>query len=194
MELRLIGAAWDRGELASASELKPCSKRCILRKPQEMSRCLSLCVKPRMAQVAAATACVGWMAVSSGLIMLNKHLMSTDGFHFPMALSCLGMLFSSVASHFCCRVQPIPSLCYLLVSPTFPPCEFGMALSLKQVIKVVDVKRTLTWKFYIMRILPVGFFMALTLHFGNTVYLYLTVSFIQMLKARIARCQAHMNM
>ena len=57
-------------------------------------------------------------------------------------------------------------------------------MSLVQVIKVVDVKRTLTWKFYIMRILPVGFFMALTLHFGNTVYLYLTVSFIQMLKAR----------
>ena len=63
-----------------------------------------------------------------------------------------------------------------------------------QVIKVVDVKRTLTWKFYVTRILPVGFFMALTLHFGNTVYLYLTVSFIQMLKARTARCQAHMKL
>ena len=87
---------------------------------------ISVC-KATLAQVAAATACVGWMAVSSGLIMLNKHLMSTDGFHFPMALSCLGMLFSSVASHFCCRVQPIPSLCYLLVSLTFPPCVFRMA-------------------------------------------------------------------
>jgi hypothetical protein len=30
--------------------------------------------------------------------------------------------------------------------------------------------------------LPVGFFMALTLWAGNLVYLYLTVSFIQMLK------------
>lgn len=29
----------------------------------------------------------------------------------------------------------------------------------------------------------VGLLMALTLHFGNVVYLYLTVSFIQMLKA-----------
>ena len=165
-----IGAAWDRGELPSVSELKSCSKRCILReatrdemlpipvckatygaggcsdgvrgldggvlgahhvascgKPQEMRCGLFPCVKPHMAQVAAAAACVGWMAVSSGLIMLNKHLMSTDGFHFPMALSCLGMLFSSVASHFCCRVQPIWSLCYLLVSPTFPPCVFRMA-------------------------------------------------------------------
>ena len=52
-----------------------------------------------------------------------------------------------------------------------------------QVLRVVEVKRVLTWKFYLERILPVGLFMALTLLFGNIVYLYLTVSFIQMLKA-----------
>ena len=55
-------------------------------------------------------------------------------------------------------------------------------MSQVQVIKVVEVNRVLTWRFYFARILPVGFFMALTLHFGNIVYLYLTVSFIQMLK------------
>lgn len=42
----------------------------------------------------------------------------------------------------------------------------------------------MTWRFWLARILPVGLFMALTLHFGNIVYLYLTVSFIQMLKVR----------
>lgn len=52
-----------------------------------------------------------------------------------------------------------------------------------QVLRVVEVTRVLTWKFYLERILPVGLFMALTLLFGNVVYLYLTVSFIQMLKA-----------
>ena len=46
-----------------------------------------------------------WMGVSSGLIILNKQLMSKDGFHYPMALSALGMSFSSVASYFCCRVS-----------------------------------------------------------------------------------------
>ena len=51
-----------------------------------------------------------------------------------------------------------------------------------QVFRIVEVNRVLTWKFYLGRILPVGFFMALTLLFGNIVYLYLTVSFIQMLK------------
>ena len=59
-------------------------------------------------QVAAGVSCVGWMAVSSGLIMLNKHLMSTDGFHFPMGLSLLGMGFSSIASYIACRACPQP--------------------------------------------------------------------------------------
>ena len=51
-----------------------------------------------------------------------------------------------------------------------------------QVFKWVEPKKQLDLKFRITRILPVGLFMALTLHFGNIVYLYLTVSFIQMLK------------
>lgn len=45
------------------------------------------------------------MGVSSALIMVNKYLMSTDGFHYPMALSCLGMVFSSIASYLVCRVR-----------------------------------------------------------------------------------------
>lgn len=51
-----------------------------------------------------------------------------------------------------------------------------------QVFKVVEAKRVVTWHFYFTKIMPIGLFMAATLHFGNLVYLYLTVSFIQMLK------------
>ena len=53
-----------------------------------------------------------------------------------------------------------------------------------QVFRWVEPKRQIDWRFRLTRIFPVGLFMALTLHFGNVVYLYLTVSFIQMLKAR----------
>lgn len=101
----------------------------------------------------AVIASVTWMAISSGLIMLNKELLS-NGFPYPMALSGLGMSFSSVASFLCCRV-----------------------------FRVVEAKKTVTFSFFLQRIMPVGLLMALTLHFGNLVYLYLTVSFIQMLKA-----------
>lgn len=97
---------------------------------------------------------VVWMVVSSALIFLNKHLMSTGGFHFPMALSGLGMAFSAFASYFCCRV-----------------------------VKLVEAKKVVTWHFYFTKLMPIGLFMAATLHFGNLVYLHLTVAFIQILKA-----------
>ena len=54
-----------------------------------------------------------------------------------------------------------------------------------QVLRVVEAKRVVTLRFWVVRILPIGLFMALTLHFGNLVYLYLTVAFIQMLKVRV---------
>lgn len=103
--------------------------------------------------VIAVLASVCWMAVSSGLILLNKDLLS-HGFPYPMALSGLGMAFSGVASYITCHH-----------------------------LKLVEAKRVVTTEFYITRILPVGLCMALTLHFGNLVYLHLTVSFIQILKS-----------
>lgn len=45
---------------------------------------------------------------------------------------------------------------------------------------------TITPLFYCKNILPIGLFMALTLHFGNVVYLHLTMSFIQILKVSMA--------
>ena len=51
---------------------------------------------------------------------------------------------------------------------------------LMQVFKLVEAKRTVTLRFYVTKMLPVGLFMALTLHFGNLVYLYLTVSRFQL--------------
>ena len=48
-----------------------------------------------------------------------------------------------------------------------------------------------TLLFYCKTILPIGLFMALTLLFGNLVYLYLTMSFIQILKvSNIAQRQS----
>ena len=61
----------------------------------------------------------------------------------------------------------------------------------RQVVRLVEAKKVVTFRFWCTRILPVGLFMALTLHFGNLVYLYLTVAFIQMLK--VSRRRAYMD-
>lgn len=52
-----------------------------------------------------------------------------------------------------------------------------------KVTKTVEAKASVSASFWMRHILPVGFFMAGTLWAGNLVYLYLSVSFIQMLKA-----------
>jgi hypothetical protein len=44
-----------------------------------------------------------------------------------------------------------------------------------QVFKVVKAEKEVSNDFYFKKIMPVGFFMACTLYFGNLVYLYLTV-------------------
>ena len=48
-----------------------------------------------------------WMTVSSGLILLNKWIMSADKFEYPMFLAGLGMLFSGFGAFVCCRVRCI---------------------------------------------------------------------------------------
>lgn len=95
-----------------------------------------------------------WMVVSSGLILLNKYLLKDLHFHYPMALSALGMVTSSFA-----------------------------ACITTHVLRLVERKRSVSRRMWVTHMLPVGLFMALSLQLGNYAYLKLTVAFIQMLKA-----------
>lgn len=76
------------------------------------------------------------------------------GFKYPVTLSGLGQAFSALAAFVTCRV-----------------------------LKLVPAEKRVDAKFFAAKMLPVGFFNATTLMFGNAVYMYLTVAFIQMLKA-----------
>lgn len=91
----------------------------------------------------AVFACVAYMGSASSLILLNKYILSNDGFGYPMALSSLGMGFSSIAAHMYCTV-------------------FGLNSEGAQVS---------TYDF-LTRFLPVGFFMAFSLYTGNMVRTY----------------------
>lgn len=121
---------------------------------------------------------------------LNKDLLS-HGFHFPMALSGLGMAFSGTASYLCCRVRRICAAAGCMRPPCVPrprcaspvprrswrrACCRSPAAALHnrnpwpvvfvgrlQVFRIVDAKKSVTLRFYVTKILPVGLFMALTL-------------------------------
>ena len=87
-------------------------------------------------------------------IIINRKVMVEIGFKFPTTIAFSGLLTTTVISY------------------------------LAMLILVPKHKRvTVTMDHYLYRILPTGLMMALTFNLGNAAYLYLTVAFLQMLKA-----------
>ena len=96
---------------------------------------------------------VQWIALSSVLILLNKHILSTAGFNFPVTLVLMHMSFCSLCA-----------LIWKLVGWITVPHLGGPAI-------------------YCARFVPVGLFFAASLCLGNSAYLFISVAFVQMLKA-----------
>eukprot|EP00892_Ulva_mutabilis_P008677 jgi/Ulvmu1/6181/UM028_0037.1 len=101
-----------------------------------------------------ALTCCAYLASSSWLIMMNRFLMRTDGFAFPLTLSGLGMLFTWVATSILVRIRGI-------------------------VPKQQAISRASFWT----RIAPLGLCSAGTLSLGNMAYQYLDVAILEMLKS-----------
>eukprot|EP01038_Epipyxis_sp_PR26KG_P010455 gene10455-14043_t len=96
-----------------------------------------------------------YMAVGPSLIILNQHVLKGLKFPYPMFLSGLGVGASGLFAH------------------------VFVQLGFVNLQKKDTIEGILWYK----RVLPVGLTHAATLAFGNTVYLYLNVGFIQMLKS-----------
>ena len=98
-----------------------------------------------------------YMCVGPALILVNKQILTIYGFGYPMLASGLGQASSSVGATFIVKVmgwQPLS-----------------------------DQAKNMSWAFYRKNMVVVGAAFAASLCFGNAGYMYLTVSFVQMLKA-----------
>ncbi|KAI3679198.1 hypothetical protein L2E82_51571 [Cichorium intybus] len=97
-----------------------------------------------------------YIALSSGQIFFNKWVLSSKeiNFPYPLGLTLLHMVFSSV-------------ICFVLTKVT----------------KIIEVQKGMTLEIYTTSVFPIGAMFAVTLWLGNTAYLYISVSFAQMLKA-----------
>ncbi|XP_020580514.1 probable sugar phosphate/phosphate translocator At3g14410 isoform X1 [Phalaenopsis equestris] len=97
-----------------------------------------------------------YIAISSGQIFFNKWVLSSKeiNFPYPVALTLLHMLFSSV-------------LCFILT----------------KLLKIIKIEEGVTTEIYFTSIIPIGAMFAMTLWLGNSAYLYISVAFAQMLKA-----------
>lgn len=107
-------------------------------------------------------ALLSWLGLSATLVCFNKYMyLERDnggfGFPFPLAITWFHMLAGLIATNVIKRVRP-----------DWMPVAAEGRLSLKQLVR---------------NILPIGIVFALYLGIGNRVYLYLPVSFVQMLKS-----------
>ncbi|PSR80806.1 triose-phosphate transporter family-domain-containing protein [Coniella lustricola] len=97
-----------------------------------------------------------WIACSSGVIIFNKWVLATAKFNFPLFLTTWHMFFATVMTQIMAK--------------------FTTTLDSRH-------KVPMTTQTYIRAIVPIGIMFSLSLICGNVAYLYLSVSFIQMLKA-----------
>ncbi|XP_062147602.1 probable sugar phosphate/phosphate translocator At4g32390 [Alnus glutinosa] len=97
-----------------------------------------------------------WLFLSCSVIVYNKYIMDRKLYNwpFPISLTMIHMAFCS-------------TLAYLLV----------------RVFKVVEDTYSMPRDLYLNTVVPIGALYALSLWLYNSAYIYLSVSFIQMLKA-----------
>jgi len=99
--------------------------------------------------------CAVYLIIGPTLIVVNRQILKELHFNYPMFLSGLGLLFTSIV--------------------TMSVVGLGWVK--------LEQRERVTLPFACFNLMPVGAAMACTLSFGNAVYLHLPVGYIQMLKA-----------
>lgn len=97
-----------------------------------------------------------WMALSSGVILYNNHMYSTLNFRYPVFLVTFHLTFAAIGTRVLQRTT------HLLDGA-----------------KDIHISKDM----FLRSILPIGLFFSASLILSNTAYLYLSVAYIQMLKA-----------
>lgn len=97
-----------------------------------------------------------WIFFSNLTILFNKWLIDTAGFKYPVILTCFHMVFAAVATQILARTTSL--------------------LDSRREVKM-------TGRTYLRAVVPIGIAYSGSLVCSNLVYLYLSVAFIQMLKA-----------
>ncbi|KAJ3063095.1 hypothetical protein HDU99_004988 [Rhizoclosmatium hyalinum] len=97
-----------------------------------------------------------WIFCSGSVILFNKYILHTLEFPFPIFLTTCHLIFATIATR-------------ILQTQT------DLLKGLQNIEMTTEV--------YNKAILPIGLFFSMSLVFSNSAYLYLSVPFIQMLKA-----------
>ncbi|OBT77578.1 hypothetical protein VF21_04604 [Pseudogymnoascus sp. 05NY08] len=109
-----------------------------------------------LSRIPSAAYVLNWIFFSTIVILFNKKIISDWGFPYPVLLTCWHLIFATVLTQILARTSTI-----------------------------LDGRKTvrMTGKVYFRAIVPIGVLYSLSLVCSNLTYLYLSVAFIQMLKA-----------
>ncbi|KAK3995619.1 triose-phosphate transporter family-domain-containing protein [Cladorrhinum sp. PSN332] len=97
-----------------------------------------------------------WIFFSNATILFNKWIIDTREFKYPVILTCWHLVFATIATQFLARTTTL--------------------LDGRKKVKM-------TGRTYVRAIVPIGLLYSASLVCSNMVYMYLSVAFIQMLKA-----------
>ena len=117
-----------------------------------------------------------WIVLSSTVIIYNNYLYNTLNFKFPVFLVTFHLGF---AVHSSCRVLLLSVVLTSLASQAIGTRILQRTTHLLDGAKDVH----LTKDMFVRSILPIGLLFSASLILSNTAYLYLSVAYIQMLKA-----------
>ncbi|KAF4899304.1 putative sugar phosphate/phosphate translocator [Colletotrichum viniferum] len=112
--------------------------------------------QPPKAAIHPAVYVIVWISLSSSVILFNKWILDTLNFRYPVILTTYHLTFATIMTQILARWTTV--------------------LDGRKSVKM-------TGRVYIRAIVPIGVFFSLSLICGNLTYLYLSVAFIQMLKA-----------
>ncbi|KAH6626337.1 triose-phosphate transporter family-domain-containing protein [Chaetomium sp. MPI-SDFR-AT-0129] len=114
--------------------------------------------KPRPADrgIHAVFYVASWIFFSNLTILFNKWIIDSRGFRYPVILTCWHLIFATIATQVLARTTTL--------------------LDGRKNVKM-------TGRLYLRAIVPIGLLYSASLVCSNMVYLYLSVAFIQMLKA-----------
>ena len=150
-------------------------------------------------RVQIIAACSTYAVVGPTLIVVNNHILKHLSFHYPMLVATAGLLTTSAVCATC--VQLVPRLTRAAVKASPPPTNSSSAAAQppqpppspllefdeeEPDTPVGGVPRSaaqVTFRFWLHNMVPIGAAQGLTFACSNAAYMYLTITFNQMLAA-----------
>ena len=154
-------------------------------------------------RVQIIAACSTYAVVGPTLIVVNNHILKHLSFHYPMLVATAGLLTTSAVCATC--VQLVPRLTRAAVKASPPPTNSSSAAAAQPPLPppspllefdeeepdtpvggVHDAPRSaaqVTFRFWLHNMVPIGAAQGLTFACSNAAYMYLTITFNQMLAA-----------